>query len=58
MSRSDSEAIVRIVNQVHPDHARYLQIEGLTHGFTINDKFYEEGLHTVMAWIKEQLAAK
>src|SRR5579859_449844 len=26
MSRSDSEAIARIVNQVHPGHARYLQI--------------------------------
>lgn len=58
MSRSDSEAIVRIVNQVHPDHARYLQIEGMTHGFTIDGKFYDDLLPTVMNWMKEQLEAK
>jgi pimeloyl-ACP methyl ester carboxylesterase len=58
MSRSDSEAIVRIVNQVHPDHARYVQIEGMTHGFTINDKFNDDLLPTITNWMKVQLAAK
>jgi pimeloyl-ACP methyl ester carboxylesterase len=58
MSRTDSEAIVRMVNQVHPDHARYLQVEGLTHGFTIGGKFYDEIIPTVLNWMKEQLAAK
>ena len=58
MNRSDSEAIVRIVNQVHPEHARYLQIEGMTHGFTIDGKFYDELLPTVTNWMKEQLGAK
>jgi hypothetical protein len=49
---------VRIVNQVHPDHARYVQIEGMTHGFTINDKFNDDLLPTITNWMKVQLAAK
>jgi pimeloyl-ACP methyl ester carboxylesterase len=55
MSRSDSEAIVRIVNQVHPGHARYLQIEGMAHDFTIDGKFYDELVPTILKWMKEQL---
>jgi pimeloyl-ACP methyl ester carboxylesterase len=56
MSRLDAEAIVRSVNQVHPDHARYLQIDGLTHGFTIEGKFYDEIVPTILKWMQEQLA--
>jgi pimeloyl-ACP methyl ester carboxylesterase len=55
MSRSDSEAIARTVNQVHPGHARYLQIDEMTHGFTVHEKFYEELVPTILAWMKEQL---
>ncbi len=57
MSRTDAEAIARIVNQVHPGHARYLQIEEMTHGFTIGGKFYDELIPTMLTWMKEQLAA-
>src|ERR1700724_1711707 len=56
MSRADSEAIARIVNQVHPGHARYLQIDDMTHGFSVNGKFYEELIPTILTWMKEQLA--
>ena len=56
MSRADSEAIARIVDQVHPGHARYLQIDDMTHGFTVNGKFYEELIPTILTWMKEQLA--
>lgn len=56
MSRADSEAIARIVNQVHPGHARYLQIDDMTHGFTVNGKFYKELIPTILTWMKEQLA--
>jgi len=56
MSRADSEAIARIVNQVHPGHARYLQIDDMTHGFTVNGKFYEQLIPTILTWMKEQLA--
>lgn len=58
MSRTDSETIVRIVNQVHPGQARYLQIDDMTHGFTVNDKFYDPVIPTVLDWMKEHLASQ
>jgi pimeloyl-ACP methyl ester carboxylesterase len=58
MSRADSEAIVQIINQVHPGHARYLQIEGMTHGCQINGKFYDPLVTTILGWMKQQLAGK
>jgi pimeloyl-ACP methyl ester carboxylesterase len=57
MSRSDSEAIAQIVNQVHPGHARCIQIDDMTHGFTIKDKFKEELVPTILGWMKEQIEA-
>jgi pimeloyl-ACP methyl ester carboxylesterase len=56
MSRADGEAIVQIVNQVHPGHAQYLEIPGMTHGATVNGKFYDELIPTVLNWMREQLA--
>jgi pimeloyl-ACP methyl ester carboxylesterase len=56
MSNADSEAIAQIVNQDHPGHARYLQIDGMTHGFTVNGKFYDDLIPTILPWMKEQLA--
>jgi pimeloyl-ACP methyl ester carboxylesterase len=53
MSRADSEAIARIINQVHPGHARYLQIDDMTHGFTVNRKFCEQLVPTILTWMKE-----
>ncbi len=58
MSRTDSEAIVRIVNQVHPGHAQYLQIEDMDHGCQINGKFYDPLIATILNWMGEQLAGK
>jgi alpha-beta hydrolase superfamily lysophospholipase len=58
MSRPDAEAIARIVNQIHPGHARYLQIDDMTHGFTVNDKFRDDLIPTILDWMKEQLASK
>jgi pimeloyl-ACP methyl ester carboxylesterase len=58
MSRSDSEAIARTVNQVHPGHARYLQIEEMGHGFTIHEKFDEELVPILLNWMKEQAGTK
>jgi pimeloyl-ACP methyl ester carboxylesterase len=56
MSRADSEAIAQIVNQVHPGQARYLEIDGMAHDFTVHDRFYEPIVPTIMNWIKQQLA--
>ncbi|HXW92925.1 MAG TPA: alpha/beta hydrolase [Terriglobales bacterium] len=39
MSRADSEAIAQMVNQVHPGQARYIEIDGMGHDFTVHDKF-------------------
>jgi pimeloyl-ACP methyl ester carboxylesterase len=57
MSRSDSEAIVRIVDQVHPGRARYMEIDEMGHDFTVRGKFYEEVVPTILGWMKEQLGA-
>jgi pimeloyl-ACP methyl ester carboxylesterase len=54
MSRADAEAITQIVNQVHPGRARYLQIEGMTHGFTVGGKFHDAIVPTVLEWMKQQ----
>lgn len=58
MSQADSEAIARIVNQVYPGHARFLQIDEMAHDFTVHGKFYDQLIPTILDWIKEQLASK
>ena len=55
MSRADSEAIAQIMNQAHPGHARYLEIEGMGHGFTVKGKFYDPLVPTVLEWMKQQV---
>ena len=57
MSRADSAAIAEIVNRVHPDKARYLELEGMSHGFMVEKKFYAELIPTILDWTKRQLAA-
>ena len=56
MSNADSEALAQIVNHAHPGHARYLQIDGMAHGFTVNGKFHDDLIPTILRWMKEQLA--
>ena len=56
MSRADSEALGQIVNRVHPGHARYLEVDDMTHGFTVRDKFCEELIPTILTWMKERAA--
>ena len=63
MSRADSEAIVQIVNQSHPNqshpgNARYIQIDDMTHDLAIHGRFYDPLVPTVLEWMKEQLRAK
>jgi pimeloyl-ACP methyl ester carboxylesterase len=55
MSRADAEAIAQIVNQVHPGRARFVEIDGMTHGFTMHDKFYDPIIPEILNWMKEQL---
>jgi pimeloyl-ACP methyl ester carboxylesterase len=55
MSRADSQAIAQIVNQSHPGRARYWEVDGMDHGFTVKGKFQDDLVPTVLAWMKEQL---
>lgn len=57
MNRADSEAIAQIVNQTHPGHARYLEIDDMAHDFIVHGKFYDPLIPTILNWIKEQLAS-
>jgi pimeloyl-ACP methyl ester carboxylesterase len=58
MSRADSEAIAEIVNQAHPGRARYLEVEEMTHGFTVRGDFYGPLVPAVLNWMAEQLKSK
>jgi pimeloyl-ACP methyl ester carboxylesterase len=57
MSRTDSLAIADTVNRVHPGKARYVEVEGMTHGFSVDMKFQADVVTTILNWSKEQLAA-
>ena len=57
MSRADSSAIAETVNCVHPGKARYVEVEGMTHGFSVDRKFDADVVTTILNWAKEQLAA-
>ncbi len=58
MSRADSETIAQIVNQAHPGHARYLEIDGMAHGFTVNGKFHDPIVPIILNWMREQQSGK
>ena len=55
MSRADAEVIARIVNQTHAGNARYEQIENMTHGFTVDEKFYDAVVPMILEFMKQQL---
>lgn len=57
MSRADSSAIAETVNRVHPGRARYVEVEGMTHEFSVDMKFHSDVVATILNWAKEQLAA-
>jgi uncharacterized protein len=56
MSRADSETIAEIVNAAHPGRARYLEIPGMSHGFTVEKKFHSELVPMILDWMKRALA--
>jgi pimeloyl-ACP methyl ester carboxylesterase len=58
MSRADSSAIAEIVNQAHPGRARYVEIPGMDHLFTVNMKFHSELVPLILDWMKEALNAR
>jgi pimeloyl-ACP methyl ester carboxylesterase len=56
MSRADSETIAQIVNATHPGRARYVEVPGMTHGFTVEKKFRSELVPMILDWMKRALA--
>jgi pimeloyl-ACP methyl ester carboxylesterase len=58
MSRADGEAITNIVNHERPGTARYMEIEGMAHGMTVNGRFPDEIFTTTLNWLNSQLAPK
>lgn len=56
MSRADSSEIAETVNRVHSGKARYVEVEGMTHDFTVEKKFQAEVVTMILNWAKEQLA--
>jgi hypothetical protein len=54
MSRADSDAIGQIVNGVHPGAATDLTVEGMTHLFEKDGKFYAPLVPAVLDWMKRQ----
>lgn len=57
MSRNDSMAIADSVNATHPGQARYLEMDGMSHGFMAGGKFDEAVARQIIDWMKEQVAA-
>jgi pimeloyl-ACP methyl ester carboxylesterase len=55
MSHADAHAISETVNRVHPDRARFWEIDAMDHLLTVNGKFYDALVPQILDWIKEQL---
>ncbi len=55
MSRADCEAIVESVNRARPGLARYLEIEQMTHLFSVNKKFHADLVPEILSWMREGL---
>lgn len=55
MSRADSSAIAEIVNRVHLGKARYVEVEGMTHGFDVDKNFHAEVVKLILDWVKATL---
>jgi pimeloyl-ACP methyl ester carboxylesterase len=55
MSRADSEAIAGAVNRTHPGRAGYVEINGMTHGLTVDKQFHSDLVPLVLGWMKDRL---
>lgn len=58
MSHADSTAIADSVNQLHPGRARYVEVPGMGHGFTVNKQFYADLVPTILEWMRAQLPGR
>ena len=58
MSRADSEAIARIVNRAHPGNARYVEVPGMSHLFTVDGKFHDAIVQLILGWMKDRVKTR
>lgn len=58
MSRADSLAISDIVNSTHPGLARFVEIPGMGHDFTVKTKFQAQLIPVILDWMKTSLPAR
>ena len=57
MSRADSDAIGETVNRTHPGMARNYVVDGMDHGFEVDNKFYDPLVPAILLWMKEQIGS-
>jgi len=58
MSRADGSAIAEIVNLAHRGRARFVEVPGMAHDFTVHMKFHAELIPLILDWMKEALHAR
>jgi alpha-beta hydrolase superfamily lysophospholipase len=56
MSDADARALAEHVNRVHAGFARYEEIKDADHLLTVNGRFADEVVPTMLNWMREQLA--
>ncbi len=56
MSRADARAISDTVNHVHPEQARYLEIEEMDHLLTVDGKFYDALVPKILGGVDQGTA--
>jgi pimeloyl-ACP methyl ester carboxylesterase len=56
MSDADARAIVEAVNRGHPAKARFVEVQGADHLMTVNGKFAESVIPTMIEWMRQQMA--
>jgi pimeloyl-ACP methyl ester carboxylesterase len=55
MSHADSVAIADTVNRAHPNHARFVEIPGMDHGFTVSRQFHQPLVPEILTFMRAQL---
>jgi hypothetical protein len=58
MSRADSETIAETVKRMHAGRSRYVEIDGMSDGFTRSGKFCDEVVPLILRWIREHSGEK
>jgi pimeloyl-ACP methyl ester carboxylesterase len=58
MSRADAQAISDTVNRAHPGRATFVEVPGMDHLLTVDEKFHDALVPKILEWMKAQSAAQ